>query len=516
LLRFKQTMKSDTDDFRWEILETQAGFFHQHGLGRPEHLISESQEIKKGHNRTVYLHRDRAFYIKRMLPRKARKEWRNWRKLYEKNLDTVTPVAMGLSRDWGYLISLAHNDWSNLNEIFDRSSYRQRISLLHRLGEAIRAMHRAGFYHGDLHGGNFLGRIGAGPAGVKMVDFQRGRFCRLSRRQRLSNLADCAISRYFVTSLREHLAFLAGYEGSGPAARDFIRREGRELEALILKRSNRAANHKVHKFRKANKYFHRLVTLPPVFRGMLLRKNQAMLPDSFLYSPHEFLYREDVKVLKDSRSVRVIRWGDVCVKYYKRRTSKDVLKGWMGLSKGKKSFRWALALIHRQIATPEPICYLDGRNGDAFYLSSFLDSTQQLTVSLEQSSWKQKQACLGALVLFLRHMLYRGVYHLDLKGSNILVDSAGPRTNFHLIDTDEVAIQWNGSKRLLKKSLLRITRTLSHYFNRDELVSFAGRCLAGRPVPVGLAMSPQELADQAIEMESTRKQRSLGAGEHQH
>jgi tRNA A-37 threonylcarbamoyl transferase component Bud32 len=499
-------MKSKANDIRWDIVASQAHFFNQYGTDDPERLIRESLVIKEGHKRAVYRHRDRPIYIKRMPPQKARKEWRNWKGLHEKGVDIITPVAMGISRDHGYLVSIAHHDWPGLYDVFDRATRREKVCLLQKLGQVIRTMHGAGFYHGDLHGGNFLGRLDGGQPKIKMVDFQRGRFCRLSRRQRLANLADLAISRFFVLGMRERLAFLEGFSGNRLAAIDLLRREGKQLEKLILKHSSQAADRKVKKFRKVNKYFNRLTVQTPYYRGVCLKKNLDSIPSDFLYSPLNVLYGNNVEVLKDSRSVRVVRYHDVCIKYYKRRTPKDVLKGWMGLSKGKKSFRWALSLTHRQISTPEPISYLDGLKGDTFYLSCYVHATPNLDTYLKEASQDKAHMCLRALALFLKHMFYQGAYHLDLKGSNILVKRMGRDIDLYLIDTDEVAICWNGSRRMLKKSLLRITRTLSHHFSRQALVAFVELSLAGLPTSMGMAEASEDLVAEALKIEGARIQ----------
>ena len=497
-----------TDGIKWDILEDQVQFFRQHGLENPERLIKESEVVKTGHRRAVYRHGDGLFYVKRMRPRKASKEWRNWKGLYEKGVRTAVPVAMGISPDHGYLISLAHHGWSGLYEIFDAGGYRQRLGVLQALGRCIRTMHRAGFYHGDLHGGNFLARWNRGKPDIVMVDFQRGRFCSLSRRQRLANLAGLAVSHYFFLTVRERLAFLTGYLGGSRAACNFLRREGKQLEALILERASRVADRKVRRFRNVNKYFDRLTVGAPGYKGVCFRQNQDAVPGAFLSSPLEFLYGNDLHVLKDSRSVRVVRCHDICIKYYKRRGPKDVLKGRLGLSKGKKSFRWALALMYRSIPTPDPLCYVDGQRGDSFYVSRFLESGQKLAVHLHEASPQQREACLKALGPFLKTLFYRGIYHLDLKSSNILVTTPGRGPGFYLIDTDGVAIFWKGSRTLLRKSLLRITRALSQYFDGEALIDFVLSCLSGLPDRLTLTSSPEELVTRAFEIEAGRQRKS--------
>ncbi len=497
-------MMLEANNMRWEILETQTQLFDECHLENAEFLIRECQTIKEGDQRVVYHNEANGFCIKCMQPRKARKEWRNWKGLYEHGLPSITPVAIGISRDRGYLISLAHHDYAQLNKAFDTLGYKGRLQLLKGLGEVVRKMHGAGFYHGDLHGADFMVRFHERGADLKIASFQKGGFKRITKRRTLRNLADLALSHFFCLGIRERLAFLRGYCGNSQGARAFIRYQGRQLERLILKRSSLVADHKARKFRKINKYFNRLILENSLYRGVYVRKNRELIPESFLSSPLEFIYGNETSVLKNSRPVRVVRFKDVCIKYYKRRGPKDLLKSWLGVSKGKRSFQGALAMVYRFIATPEPVCYLEGRAGDSFYLSRFVDGSRNLGVYLREVSQGKRKECMRALAPFLNRMFYRGVYHLDLKGSNIMVRNVGPTFRFYLIDTDEMAFSWKGIHRPLYKSLLRITRTLAPYFGREELIEFAAGCLCNLPV-LPPSVSPDDVVDKAFRIESIRQ-----------
>jgi tRNA A-37 threonylcarbamoyl transferase component Bud32 len=501
-------MTSRRKHIRWEIVENQRQFFLEQGLEDPEGIISKAELIKKGHRREVYRHENDTVFIKRMRPRKAKKEWRNWKPLYERGVSTITPVALGLSEDFGYLVSASHSQWAGLYEFFDGATGRQKTRLLEKLGEVVRAMHSAGFFHGDLHGGNFILRWNEEGPDIKMVDFQRGRFCKLTTNQRLANIAYLAVSHFFLLGMKERLAFLTGYWGDSATARNFMRHQGRRLERLVLRRANRVADQKAERFRQVNKYFDRFISDNALYRGVYFRQNRDLIPASFLTSPHAFVSKNDMPPLKDSRSVRIVRYDDICVKYYKRRSPKDVIKGWVGSSKGRRSFRWALALLYRSIPTPEPLCFLDGKRGDSFYLSRFVDSAEKLTDYLKEVSPDQRALCLKDLSSFLRTMFHRGVYHLDLKGTNVLVSGMGEGFRFHLIDTDGMAISWKGSRALLRRSLLRITRALCPYFDRQDLTAFVDRCLEGLPKPLSLTNGREELIDQAVEMEAGRSRRT--------
>jgi tRNA A-37 threonylcarbamoyl transferase component Bud32 len=428
----------------------------------------------------------------------AKREWRNWIRLFERGLPTITPVAMGIAKNYAYLVSVAHDDYSEACTRFDTLGYKERLRLLEGLGVLFQNMHRAGFCHGKLHRGNFLLRFDGRGLDLKIADFQKGGFKRITYDRRLKDLADLALAHFFHLGVKEQFAFLTGYLGGRQEARAFIRHEGKRLERLILKRASLVVDRMVRKSCKVSTYSDRLTLQGGRYKGVYVRKNRDLIPKFFLASPLDFMYKKEVGLLKDYNSVRVITYQDICIKYYMRRGAKDLLKSWFGLSKGKKSFRWALALVQRFIPTPEPICYLEGRDGNSFYLSRFVHSTRNLMVHLGEVSQEKQKECLKALTLFLNRMFYRGVYHMDLKGTNILVRKVGRGFRFYLTDTDEMAISWKGIHRPLHKSLLRITRTLVPYFSRDELVEFAVGCISSSPV----TMSPQDVVDQAFKIEA--------------
>ena len=97
-------------------------------------------------------------------------------------------------------------------------------------------------------------------------------------------------------------------------------------------------------------------------------------------------------------------------------------------------------------------------------------------------------------------MFSHGVYHLDLKGTNILVKDVGDQLEFFLTDTDSMVITRRGARRPLYKSLIRITRTLVAYFDRKELVEFLAGSLSNSPI----TMSPQDIVDQAFKIQSMK------------
>ncbi len=495
------TIKYKNRRISWQVLSSQATFFHERTIATVEQRIKESRLIKKGHRRAVYFHAHSGFYIKQLIPSRAKIEWRNWTGLRASGMPTVTPIALGLGQQKAYIISRAHDDFRPLYDTWHTLSGRLRLQLLEALGRTIRRMHESGYYHGDLHGGNFIVRTALGHFDLKMLDFQSGSFKKITRSRKFYNLADISLSHFFQLNTREKFTFLKGYLGSSSTTKNFWRQNGRTLEHIILKRASHIADRNVKRFRKINKYFGRFATDTGNYRGVYLKKNHDRIPDAFLASPIPFMRSDRVEVYKDSRSVRVVRYKDICIKYYKRRGPKDNIKGFLGLSKARKSLRYALAMQNRYINTPEPFCFLEGKTGDSYYLCRLIEPPLNLTIYLRNALPDERHECRQALAVFLNRVFYRGVYHMDLKGSNILTLGAGGKRTFYLIDSDEVVVRWQGSRRLLRKCLLRITRGLTPFFSRQELCDFVTQCLTGIIIMPHKKAAPG-LVEQAIDIQN--------------
>lgn len=244
-------------------------------------------------------------------------------------------------------------------------------------------------------------------------------------------------------------------------------------------------------------YF-QLTTNSGRYSGICLKKNQDMIPKLFISSPIDFLYGNQVELLKDDHnSVRVIKFRDTCIKYNKQRSLRHALKAWIGHSRGRKSFHHALSMADRFLATPDPLCYLEGKMGDSFYISRFIPFSTNVVNYLREAPSEKQQVCRKQLALFLNKVFRLCVYHKDLKGSNILIIDIGSKPQFLLIDTDEVAISKKVSILLLKKSLLRITRSLVEFFDRKNLVEFVDTCIVNLSVPDKIGIRRQ-VVDKAI------------------
>ncbi len=256
-------------------------------------------------------------------------------------------------------------------------------------------------------------------------------------------------------------------------------------------------DYKAKSLKRDLNYF-QLTTSSDRYSGICLRKNQDMIPKLFIASPIDFLYGNQVELLKnDHHSVRVIKFGDTCIKYNKGRSFRHALKAWTGYSRGRKSFHHALSMADRLVATPDPFCYLEGKMGDSFYISRFIPFSTNIVDYLRKAPSEKQQACRKHLAIFLNKTFRCYVYHKDLKGSNILITDSNIKLQFHLIDTEDVAISRKVSSLLLEKSLLRITRSLVEFFDRKNLVEFVDTCVLNLSVPDKIGIQRQ-VVDKAI------------------
>ena len=258
-------------------------------------------------------------------------------------------------------------------------------------------------------------------------------------------------------------------------------------------------DYKTKSLKNGANYF-QLTTNSGSFSGFCLRKNQDMIPNLFIASPMDFLYGNQIELelLKDDHnSVRVIKFRDTCIKYNKRRSFRHALKVWVGYSRARKSFHHALSMTDRFVATPDPFCYLEGKMGDSFYISRFIPFSTNVVDYLRKAPSEKQQVCRKQLAFFLNNAFLRYVYHKDLKGSNILITDSNTKLQFHLIDTEDVTISRKVSSLLLKKSLLRITRSLVEFFDRKNLVEFVDTCVFNLSVPDKIGIQ-REVVDKAI------------------
>ncbi len=126
-----------------------------------------------------------------------------------------------------------------------------------------------------------------------------------------------------------------------------------------------------------------------------------------------------------------------CVKLFyddRRRTKVRTL---MGLSKARRAYRNGLRLRELGVTCPRMIGYAERRpTGPALLVTELIEDAMRIDHWIPEHG-VQREAVV-ALARFLRQMHDRGVSHIDLSPRNVLMQSAGGRFEFLLLDYEDV------------------------------------------------------------------------------
>ena len=147
----------------------------------------------------------------------ARNEWNAILNFHEVNLPTMTPVAMGESGEYSFLITEALEGCTKLSELQgDEPSTKardskSRIRLIHQIAQITRTMHQAGMHHQDYYLGHLM-QSNNDPDRIYVIDLGRvQKHKNLNRRWIVKDLAQLNFSAK--ASPSERLMFLRDYLG---------------------------------------------------------------------------------------------------------------------------------------------------------------------------------------------------------------------------------------------------------------------------------------------------------------
>ncbi|MFQ5849121.1 MAG: lipopolysaccharide kinase InaA family protein [Candidatus Binatia bacterium] len=208
-------------------------------------------------------------------------------------------------------------------------------------------------------------------------------------------------------------------------------------------------------------------------------------PDRFLDDPSSQIFKNEskIQVIKRTLKGRGGATRDVVIKRFHYSSVIRRLGFFFFSSPAVRCLKGALVLKSDGIDTALPVVALEyrswGRIGTSYYVADEIVNSESLlafcrdvlpTLSRGKGVEKKRQILKEVASLF--HKLHsRGIYHQDLKGSNILIggDSGGERQYF-LVDVGGVwksrRLPW--SKRV--KNLAQLCRTLGRWMNiRDTL-----------------------------------------------
>ncbi len=422
-------------------------------------------------------------------PSRARSEWNTMRRLIERKIPTVRPLAVGEDRRFGvpvtsYLVTEGVRGVEPLDKLLraDRmpppegARGRWRRQVAWALAEIVASFHREGFWHRDLHLGNFLAQpLGDEDLSLRLVDLSKARSPRhVGPRQWIADLAWLDYSaRPWATRtdrLRFLCAYLQGMPGWGPEA-GALRNRGpgrsrwKDAARVVARASEaRARRHRSRRARRALRGGGHVV----LERGPRGRVRRALDADPARIA--EALRRaagfRDAALLRETPRAHVVRvrlddGETLCVKRYRRRR--------LGFrDRGRAAWVAAEGCRMRRIETPRALALVDRMpdgGGSALVMEDvghlpWLTHTAALSLRAAGVPRARRAAFARAVGGWLRRLHAEGVRHADLKAGNVLVREtpAGPR--FVLLDLEDVDFPAALSRADRERALAQLNASL--------------------------------------------------------
>ena len=232
-------------------------------------------------------------------------------------------------------------------------------------------------------------------------------------------------------------------------------------------------------------------------KGLIGWIRKDLPEDLFLYfirDPERFIEDPSSRILKNGQKVQVIRLTlkthhgrahNVIIKRFRHPSLVRRLAFFLFPSPASRCLKGASVLGSNGIPTAVPLAALEHRNwkdlGISYYVAEEIADSQSLsvfwgdvlpTLSMNRSV-KERRKILGEVAGLFHKLHSRGIYHQDLKGTNILVRvEDSDQCRCVLVDVDGVSKKNRLSWRKRIKNLVQLNRTLGKHLNLREKAFF--------------------------------------------
>jgi hypothetical protein len=202
-----------------------------------------------------------------------------------------------------------------------------------------------------------------------------------------------------------------------------------------------------------------------------------------------FFERAECQIIKDQRKVKVGRVRldiagvptSVYIKRYNAFSWVYRITSLFRLSRAVRSLRGATILSQAGARTAPPLAALEWRRRamlkKSFFLSEEIVSgktvdnywQEKLKPLPGSAGFKRRRRFLTNLAMLFRLLHGKGIYHNDLKATNILVKASGADgEGFYLLDLEGVRACRYLSQRRRVKNIVQLNRTLGRFLSKSE------------------------------------------------
>ena len=384
-----------------------------------------------------------------------RREWRISQRLGEMGVLAPRPLLLGerLCRGVpveGILVSQAIQDARSLTQEMQAAGP-SRPPLLKDLGEYLARIHALGILHLDLHGDNVLvGRAGQGGPVFWLLDLHRVRVGRrLSKAERRWNLAQILLSMRRELCPGEDRVLLEAYlKASGLEAPS-----GSWLDSIGRTQRRMLRKHQRSRTRRCLKDSSGFA-VEVIPGGRVIRRREFPMEAVLrvMEQANQALDSSDPRVLKVSGPTRITRCTvevgglptDLCIKEHGSSRPMGSLLGLLVPSRARRFWVGAWGMIVRGFSVPAPMAIWETTRRGALCSGVVMEMVEE-GVRLDRflastcSDVHGMRQLMKALASTLARMHAHGIFHRDLKATNVMVRPTGRGDEILFLDLEDVS-----------------------------------------------------------------------------
>jgi tRNA A-37 threonylcarbamoyl transferase component Bud32 len=435
----------------------------------------------------------------------ATREWNALRALRAAGVAVPEPLALGTLPQGDPVLVTRYVEGPLLRHAEPGITSRRQV--WETLGSQIRALHRAGFVHNDLHADNVI----LTKEGPVLVDLQHVRRTR-SRRARCNDLGQLDFGLLGIASTPQRTRVAAAALGLvRPFGKD-ARRWLRAVRRASLRRADAHARSRTRRSLRVGRRFARVEIGP--LRGMRLRSFDAEATAAVLEAHRDALARSDGRVVKrDARSrITELDAGGtrVVVKQVLPRGPARILADLFRGSPARRAWLAGHGLAARGVGVAEPLAFVDRRIlglpvESLVVLRSLYPARPAEEVALEPRDLTPLGDALAELAIGLHR---RHIDHGDLKASHVLLRERDAGLEPALIDLEGVRFRRRLTAAQRIRALAQLNASLPDAFPARARCDAFARYARALPFEKGARGALLAIVRQSL----LRRHRWSGAG----
>jgi len=437
-------------------------------------------------------------------PSKGRKEFLITSRLEGRSLNIPKPlgwaerVRQGVVRESYYLSEAIGTGVSFIEEVAKSKTSRS----INELAMTVRKFQKAGLFHHDLHGGNFLWEGDS----LFLTDLHHAKILKsLSLSQRLWNLSHLFHSLRSMWGEEEQLQFLEQYfEGRFnqfqereilyhkiyPVMGRLQKRQWGSRTKRCLKKSTEFTVQR----EKGIRYFHR--------RDFPLDRLKRVIEN------HKNLVRENpFSLIKYSPTVIVSILNDegerICLKQFCYPSFWGRMKEHFRRSKGLKSWVAANGMRVRGLPSLKSLALMERKNWgglkESFFFMEALTNDQEMDRYLLKGfkDLSKKRLFIRTFARWLDGLHKMSLYHKDMKTCNILVSEREGTWDFHLLDFEDLLLDEKVNRKKLFRNLLQLNTSTPKVMTKVDRFRFFREYLRLNPIVKGEKIFLRKLVEES-------------------